>query len=181
MSTSMPRSHPSDGFATGCITIFIQLLVFPRLNRYMGGPHTVLRWCLITLPFVFLCFPLAHDVARRYGRGATLGAIGLLLLFKAAGSMMVVSSTICINNVIPTRDALGTINGFNQSLGSLARAVGPTASTSLFAWSISHPQILNGQLVWLALASVSIATWRVSGLMHGANEIQWRKGVPVEG
>lgn len=110
-----------------------------------------------------------------------MGAIGLLLFFKAAGSMMVVSSTICINNVIPTRDALGTINGFNQSLGSLARAVGPTASTSLFAWSISHPQILNGQLVWLALASVSIATWRVSGLMHGANEIQWRKGVPAEG
>lgn len=144
----------------------------------MGGPYTVLRWCLITVPFVFMSFSVAHYAARSYGRGAAMCALGVLLLFKAAGSMMVVSSTICINNVIPTRKALGTINGLNQSLGSFARAVGPTLSTSLFAWSINHPRILDGQLVWLMLASISVANWLVSGQMRGANEIQWKRARP---
>lgn len=66
-----------------------------------------------------------------------------------------ISGTLCVNNVAPNRASLGRINGMAQSLGSLSRAIGPVMSSSLFAFSLEHPKILGGQLIWLCLFSVS--------------------------
>ncbi|PWN39921.1 MFS general substrate transporter [Ceraceosorus guamensis] len=140
--------------ANGVLAIFIQLFLFPFLEKRLGGPQHVLKRSLPFMASTFLFFPLAH-VAARLGRAEVWTVLGAMLVFKSIGGISIVSGTLCINNVAPNRASLGRVNGLGQSLGSLSRAVGPISSTSLFAWSITHPQFLDGQLVWIAFFLVS--------------------------
>ena len=160
----------------GAVVIFVQLFVFPPLEKRLGGPLATLRLSLTVLPLNFLCFPIAHYAARDYGLHGTLVVLAVLLLLRGFSSIMVVSSSLCVNNVVPTRSALGSINGLQQSLACLSRAAGPIFSTSLFAFSITHTYaFLDGQMVWFVFAAISLITWYLSSIMRGANEIQWRR------
>jgi hypothetical protein len=161
--------------ANGLITIVVQLFIFPPMERALGGPLATLRRALTTLPVNFLCFPLAHYAAKYYGFHATVAVLALLLALRGSSSIMVVSSNLCINNVVPTRTALGSINGMQQSLACLSRAIGPIFSTSLFAFSITNTYgFLDGQMIWLVFSVISLMTWYLSSQMRGANESQWR-------
>jgi hypothetical protein len=161
--------------ANGLITIVVQLFIFPPMERSMGGPLATLQRALTLLPFSFFCFPLAHYASKEYGHYATAGVLGLLLLLRGGSSIMVVSSNLCVINVVPTRTALGSINGLQQSLACLSRAIGPVFSTSLFAFSISHTyNFFDGQMIWLVFSVISLMTWYLSSQMRGANESQWR-------
>jgi MFS family permease len=162
--------------ANGVITIIVQLFIFPRMEKAMGGPLNTLRRALTFLPLVFVCFPVAHFAAKEYGSKATTAVLGILLLLRGMSSIMVVSSTLCVNNVVPSRAALGSINGMQQSLGCLSRAIGPVFSTSLFAFSITHTyQFIDGQAVWLVFIGIALITWFTSAKMRKANKSQWRR------
>jgi branched-subunit amino acid aminotransferase/4-amino-4-deoxychorismate lyase len=129
------------------------------------------------LPFfasAFLLFPLAHAAAL-LGRAQVWSVLGVILVVRSIGGMSIVTGTLCINNIAPNRASLGRVNGLAQSLGSLARAIGPIGSSSLFAFSIEHPDLLGGQLVWYTLFAIAALTWLLSLRIRDANKARWRK------
>jgi hypothetical protein len=52
------------------------------------------------------------------------------------------------------KNALGATNGLSQSVVSVARAIGPALSTSLFSWSVEKG-VLGGYGVYAILTVVS--------------------------
>jgi hypothetical protein len=71
----------------------------------------------------------------------------------------------------PAKSVLGVVNGLSQSSGSMARALGPALTTSLFAFSKKH-NILNGNAVYVVLIILSgVLRWLGSRL---PDEIQDR-------
>jgi hypothetical protein len=71
----------------------------------------------------------------------------------------------------PAKNVLGIVNGLSQSSGSVARALGPALTTSLFAFSKQH-NIFNGNAVYVFLITLSgVLSWLGSQL---PDEIQDR-------
>lgn len=161
--------------ANGCVTIIVQLMLFPYLERKWGGPYNTLRKCLSVLPMVFACFILAHFAGKAFGFKAIVASLAVLLLVRGGSSMMIVSSNLCINNVVPQRNALGSINGMSQAMASLARAIGPIAANSGYAFSITAlGNVLDGQSIWIVLCLISFLTWFISAKMEVPRRAAWR-------
>ena len=55
----------------------------------------------------------------------------------------------------PNRGSLGATNGLSQTTVSIARAIGPALSTSLFSLSVEH-NYLGGYAVYLVFGILSI-------------------------
>lgn len=159
----------------GIVIIAVQLFVFPRLERYLGGPLPTLRKCLTFLPFVFVGFALAHFAGKEWGKGAMLTCLVVILLTRGASSMMLTASNLCMLNLAPSRAALGSINGLQQSLSCLARAIGPVFANTAFAYSISeYKHILDGQAVWIVMTAIALLTWYTSARMSVPKQAEWR-------
>ena len=62
--------------------------------------------------------------------------------------------TVFVTRAAPNRYSLGTMNGLSQTTSSIARAFGPAAFSSLFAFS-KESNILGGDLVYLVLLVVA--------------------------
>ena len=54
-----------------------------------------------------------------------------------------------MSDAAPSASALATMNGVYQISIVLPQAVAPATATSLFALSIKHRYILNGNIVWV--------------------------------
>jgi hypothetical protein len=67
-----------------------------------------------------------------------------------------------ISSAPPSKRGLGSVNGVTQTMGAVARAVGPAVSTSLFAFS-SGTNALGGNLVYLVMC-VGTALAMLAGL-----------------
>jgi len=61
---------------------------------------------------------------------------------------------IYITASVPNKHSRGAINGLSQTTVSIARAIGPALSTSLFSLSAEH-KILGGYAVYAILFSLS--------------------------
>lgn len=61
---------------------------------------------------------------------------------------------IYISTAAPNKRSLGATNGIAQTVVSIVRAIGPAASTSLFAVSVAH-DLLGGYAVYLILVILS--------------------------
>ena len=62
---------------------------------------------------------------------------------------------IFITSSAPNPRSLGATNGLSQTTVSVARAIGPALSTSLFSFSVEK-NILGGFGVYVALATLSV-------------------------
>ncbi len=62
--------------------------------------------------------------------------------------MSIVCSNLLVNNAAPGRGSLTTLNSVSQMAGCGSRFIGPTFSTSLFAFSTSR-KIWGGQFSWV--------------------------------
>ncbi|CAO1631279.1 unnamed protein product [Parajaminaea phylloscopi] len=144
----------------GILSIIVQTFLFPWAEKRMKGPLPVYKLSLVFFLPAFCSLPLAHFVAQRTDSSTWIWAPLIAgTAFKALTGMAIVCATLLINNCAP-RSALGTINGLSQSFGSLSRAIGPTASTSLFAFSSTHAGL--GWLTWGCCLAVAAATWAAS-------------------
>lgn len=146
----------------GVVSILVQTFLFPWAEKRMGGPLPVYKLGLVFFLPSFICLPIAHIVAQRTGGNVEWAKWTPLIAgtaFKALSGMAVVCATLLINNCAP-RASLGTLNGLSQSFGSLSRAIGPTAATSLFAFSSTHRGL--GWLTWAAAIAVAAVTWIMS-------------------
>ena len=57
----------------------------------------------------------------------------------------------------PSREVLGTVNGANQALASLGRAIGPAVAGIIYSQSL---EIMKPWIVWrYGLSAFSIAVW----------------------
>lgn len=82
---------------------------------------------------------------------------------------MFVNIALVTNNAVdPSRR--GTLNGLSMTIGSLAKAAGPTALSITFAWSINRPRPfpfdyhLAFYLLALGMLVVAFASWDVVSL-----------------
>lgn len=57
---------------------------------------------------------------------------------------------IIVTSASPNKYSLGAINGLNQTTASIARAIGPAAFTSLFAFSKQH-NLFGGNAIYIVL------------------------------
>lgn len=159
----------------GCFTIFIQLVLFPTLERRLGGPQRLYVRVTACLPFLWLCFPLAHLLAAQHpGRKAwPMAALLVAIVLKGVSNMSIVCSNLLVNNSAPTRSSLATLNSVSQMAGCLTRTVGPTFSTSLFAFSASNG-VLGGQFSWVVMWAISAAMWTATLRVRAPQQAAWR-------
>ncbi|PWN46813.1 MFS general substrate transporter [Violaceomyces palustris] len=163
----------------GVMTIFMQVIVFPGLERRLGGAVKTYRSVVIFMPLVFLCLPLAHQLGAMGGVGGGKGkstvwaALMLMILLKGFSNMAIVCSTMIVSNLAPSRSLLGALNGVSQMCGSLARTFGPTASNSLFALSVSR-HLVGGQLVWIVLCLYGLFAWSMTLRVKAPSKALWR-------
>lgn len=66
-----------------------------------------------------------------------------------------------VTSSAPNKRSLGATNGLSQTTVSIARAIGPALSTSMFSFSVEH-NILGGYGVYAALIVLSLAAMFVA-------------------
>ncbi|SJX63801.1 uncharacterized protein SRS1_14547 [Sporisorium reilianum f. sp. reilianum] len=164
----------------GCFTILIQLVLFPTLERRLGGPQRVYVRVTACLPLLWLCFPLAHVLAALHPAHKAWPTSALLvsIVLKGVSNMSIVCSNLLVNNAAPSRASLATLNSVSQMAGCLTRTVGPTFSTSLFAFSASRGW-MGGQLCWAVMWAISAATWVATLRVTAPQQAAWRTKAPA--
>ncbi|MBW0508959.1 hypothetical protein O181_048674 [Austropuccinia psidii MF-1] len=142
--------------SNGIVALFIQLLIFPPLQKKMG---TVRLFRLVKPPvlFSFMSLPLiqlftkkAYNESGPYTQIAMISMI-LILGIKSISNMGVACATILINDAAPNRASLGTINGLGQSFASLSRSIAPFLIGKLFSMSLAKEShgFFQKNFVWL--------------------------------
>jgi len=106
---------------------------------------------------IFLIFPLINWAARGWG-SLSLGVwvlIGILIVLVVIMDLGFGAIFIFLTAAAPNQRSLGTTNGLSQTTVSIARAIGPALSTSLFSFSVEN-RILGGYGVYVAFAALSV-------------------------
>ncbi|TVY80317.1 Efflux pump azaK [Lachnellula suecica] len=130
------------------------LFIFPPLQRKFGTGG-ILRGCLYAWPIFFASAPIANLFLRK---GWTTAFWILTPILQIGGSGVAMAFTavqLALNDVAPSHETLGTLNGIALTLVSGIRTVGPAIFTSIFAVG-SESQILYGYLVWVVLVAVAL-------------------------
>lgn len=65
------------------------------------------------------------------------------------------AAQLTINDIAPTPNSLGTLNGVALSMGSGIRAVAPAGINSIFSLGVQK-QIIWGYLAWAVLIAISL-------------------------
>ncbi|CAO1625044.1 unnamed protein product [Jaminaea pallidilutea] len=149
--------------SNGALSILVQVLLFPWAEQRLGGPLPVYKISLVFFIPAFSSLPVARLLMIHSGVQASWASLIAGTAFKATTGMAVVCATLLVNNCAP-KGSLGTLNGVSQSFGSLARAIGPTASTSLFAFCSTHDGF--GWVIWAVLIVTGVITCLLSQRIH---------------
>ncbi|KAF8623011.1 hypothetical protein AX15_006567 [Amanita polypyramis BW_CC] len=119
------------------------------------GERSIFITGLLTFALNFALFPLISIVARRTGVTWvvwSLLAVSLSLLPIMEMCFSCISIYILASS--PNESSLGATNGVSQTMVSIARAIGPALSTSLFSFSLEN-NILGGYAVYVILFTLS--------------------------
>ncbi|KAF5358806.1 hypothetical protein D9758_008547 [Tetrapyrgos nigripes] len=141
----------SYGAATGIFQFFF----FSKIIRYLGERRVFLNG-MMTLPIMFALFPIMSLVAKNYGINFIIWiAIALISILSILLDMSYGAIFMYITASAPNRSSLGATNGLSQTSVSIARAIGPAMSTSLFSLSVQE-QWLGGYAVFAFFGCLSI-------------------------
>ncbi|GAA5829858.1 hypothetical protein JCM11251_007909 [Rhodosporidiobolus azoricus] len=140
---------------SGLLAVSFQLVLFPPLQK-RAGTVPLYRLLMSLWPVVFALFPVMGWAARERGERAVWVVLSLFLGLKSIANMSYATNMLTLTDAAPSKRLLGSVNGVAQMCSSLMRSIGPAASSALFAWSVSHPQVLNGQLVFLVMVVVAV-------------------------
>ncbi|PPQ63561.1 hypothetical protein CVT24_004858 [Panaeolus cyanescens] len=149
---------PAIGYILGALGILLasyQAVFFAKIVRYFGE-RTVFIASLSTYLPVFALLPMINMAARSYGTNSwpVWILIGMVLVLLAIMDMAYGTIFMYITSSPPSKRALGATNGLSQTTVSIARAIGPALSTSLFSYSVEH-NILGGYGVYFFLMILS--------------------------
>lgn len=152
-------SPPAIGYVIGSFgtldSIFQAFFFAPIVRRW--GERNVLIAAMSTFIPIFLIPPVISFVARGWGQ-LSLGVwllLGFLLVLLTLMDMGYGVIFIFITASAPNQRSLGATNGLSQTTVSIARAIGPALSTSLFSFSVEK-NILGGFGVYVGFATLSV-------------------------
>lgn len=150
------------------------LFAFPPL-QHKFGTGAVLRACSIIWPIAFALCPLLNLLLRNnwntafwiaapfflmFGSGASM-AFGKLSVFRGQNcfpwnaNFRSVAIQLALNDIAPTHETLGTLNGVALTVVSAVRAFSPALFSSIFAIG-ADSQALGGYLIWLVLIILAL-------------------------
>ncbi|KAH7885550.1 major facilitator superfamily domain-containing protein [Phlebopus sp. FC_14] len=148
------------GLWIACLGIadgFVQAVAFSALVDRVG-PKKLFRIGHACFVPIFALFPLTSWLARRHG---ITWLVWVLLSCQFILEIMVNMAYSCIMMYItasaPNKRSLGALNGAAQMTASIARAIGPALSTSMFAYSVEH-NLVGGYAVWLVMVLATFGT-----------------------
>lgn len=143
-------SPSTIGYILGALGAYIgtfQILFFPKFVRRFGERRVFINGVLVFMVYPFL-FTLISIIVR--GSGVTWVVWALLAFtFSLRGftEMSFSCAFIYITAASSGSGSLGATNGISQTTVSIARAIGPGLSTSLFALSL-ETNILGGYAMY---------------------------------
>lgn len=164
-----PRSVGFAMAVLGVIGITLQLLVYPRVNAWLGTVRSF-RYSLCLFPITYALAPYLSIVPS--SSPAPNQASGFLVWLALSGVLLVqvVSRTFALPATIILIDkrsldpsVLGTIHVIAQSVSSAARTVGPVVG----GWGYGRGLNIGVVgMVWWNLAVVACLGWVFSGLVR---------------
>lgn len=130
------------------------LLAFPPLQR-RTSTGTVLRGCCVVWPIGMAVYPFLNELLR-HGHTTAFWIIGPISLVLLSGvSMSFACVQLCLNDIAPNPQVLGTLNAVALTVNSGLRAVAPVAFTSIFASGVKL-RVLDGHLVWVVIVVMAV-------------------------
>ncbi|KAF8886152.1 major facilitator superfamily domain-containing protein [Infundibulicybe gibba] len=138
-----------------------QALFFARIVRRFGIRGIFVGGTMSFIP-IFLLFPVMSAVAQRSGVNIIVWLIIVLVLsLMSLVGMAFGCIFMYVTASSPNKHSLGATNGLAQTSVSLAQALGPVISTSLFALSVER-NILGGYAVYVVLLAISCLATRLA-------------------
>ncbi|KAJ6534935.1 MFS general substrate transporter [Mycena capillaripes] len=137
----------------GLTTCVFQVLFFAKCIRRFGERGVFIGGMSSYLA-IFALLPVISTVAQASGRtGIVWALLACLLLFALLADMCYGSVFMFLTASAP-KSSRGSVNGLGQTSVSVARAIGPALSTSLFALSVDH-NLLRGHAVYAIFFAIS--------------------------
>ncbi|WRT67192.1 uncharacterized protein IL334_004158 [Kwoniella shivajii] len=185
---SMSASAIGTAFAiNGLWTILCQIILLNRIRRWLG---ISLGYKVLTIGwiFVWLLLPTLRTIllatedplpspnpSTQFGSndklqfGETRGwiisiSVNLYLSFVTIVNMTGSLLMVLINTSAPDKAALGAINGIATAVGCMARVIGPSLISALFAYSMDT-NLLGGRAWWIFMILMSLVNLVVSFLV----------------
>ncbi|KAH9481792.1 Major facilitator-type transporter psiT2 [Psilocybe cubensis] len=150
---------PAIGYIIGSYgagSAIFQAFFFARIVRYFGEKRIFVSAMSTFIP-VFLLFPMINICALHFGQQSTAVwcLIAILLAMLAFMDMAYGTIFMYITTSSPNKRSLGATNGLSQTTVSIARAIGPALSTSLFSYSVEK-RLLGGFGVYAIFSILSV-------------------------
>jgi MFS family permease len=155
--------------AFGVVNGVLQTMIFaPLVDKF--GSKTVFRFCETCFIPIFALFPITNVVARQYGINWLVWfLLTCSLLLGVFMDMSFGCILMFITAAAPNKRSLGATNGLAQMTASIVRAIGPAASTSMFAYSVQH-KLMGGYAVYAVLVAMSVLAMRIATKLPGSPE-----------
>ncbi|KAG8902164.1 hypothetical protein FRB99_004801 [Tulasnella sp. 403] len=154
--------------AVGVLATFVNLVVFPPLQRRYGTVP-LYKIAMALQVFIVLLFPIVTRIAvweashkdafSHIGipRLATKLGIAVIVLSRCFAGIVFACNMILVSSSAPSRTSLGAVNGVAQMVASSMRALGPSLATAFFAVSNDERyHLLGGQFVWAYMLILSV-------------------------
>lgn len=159
----MPVELGGFGFTPFQISMFMgltgfsqavwMLVFFPPLQHRLGT-NGVMRLCGIAYPIGMLFNPILSAVLRSGADTAFWVTAPIFLLIMPGVSMAFTGVQLCLNDVSPSPETLGTLNALVLTGSSALRSFLPALFTSICAIG-ARTQILAGYLVWFVIVVIA--------------------------
>jgi len=106
----------------------------------------------------FLFAPIGSAIVRFSNGHATMAWLGVVFILapvRVAGLNFPLNA-ILVRSSAPSKEVMGSMFGLQQTMSAFARAVSPTFISSLYAFSLDHREIADGNLVWFVMVALAI-------------------------
>ncbi|KAJ1795834.1 hypothetical protein LPJ59_004117 [Coemansia sp. RSA 2399] len=163
----------------GLFVVYLQLVLYPRLERKYGALACYRRglWLLavfsITFPLLSVLAKhldshtnhlVGFNIARWLSPELCLFWVILIvqLYIRMFGDILAFTSVnLLVANIAPRKTDLGFMNGLQQQATSITYIIGPIISGYLWSWSIKHslPYPFNSHFVWVLAGMSLAASW----------------------
>ncbi|KAJ1916715.1 hypothetical protein IWQ60_008013 [Tieghemiomyces parasiticus] len=161
------------------VVLYVQIFVYPKVQPLLGSIRCfrigILSFAVVgqVLPALTTLERILHPLPDD-GTVPPLSPVTWVILIVAlivrviAGTLTFTSVNLLVNNSVADRQVLGTVNGFAQSMGALARALGPLTAGIVWSWSLLHdyPFPFDYHFIFLLITLVGFATYAVSRTWH---------------
>ncbi|KAJ7911437.1 major facilitator superfamily domain-containing protein [Mycena leptocephala] len=139
----------------GAITGLFQVSFFSLLVRRFGERRVFLSGLSTCIP-IFALFPIMSLIAKESGLSFMIWIFMGCMLVLGAIMDSSFGAIFMYTTASAPASSRGTVNGISQTTASIARAIGPALSTSLFSLSVEC-NILGGYAVYAFFFLLSVA------------------------